>query len=223
MAVTMSHLIDVPEMYLRTILELEEEGIVPLRARLVERLHLSGPSVSETVGRLEHEGLLAVRPDRTVQLTERGRERATSVMRKHRLAEVLLTEVIGLEWEQVHIEACRWEHVISDAVEERIDQLLGHPALCPHGNPIPGSAQVGVAAPGLLTAIEAAKNAVGAPVEVVVRRISEQLQVDIDAMRAVQRQGLMPAATVTLQLVDGEVYADGTAVSDEIARHLYVT
>src|SRR5437660_1039315 len=113
-------LIDTTEMYLRTIFELEEEGIVPLRARIAERLGQSGPTVSQTVARMERDGLLAVSGDRHLELTGAGREKATRVMRKHRLAERLLLDVIGLEWEDVHVEACRWEHVISEAVERRL-------------------------------------------------------------------------------------------------------
>src|ERR1700750_187172 len=110
-------LVDTTEMYLRTILELEEEGVPALRARIAERLHQSGPTVSQTVARMERDGLLSVENDRHLQLTEEGRHLATSVMRKHRLAERLLHDVLGLEWEQLHIEACRWEHVMSDEVE----------------------------------------------------------------------------------------------------------
>lgn len=135
----MAHdLIDSTEMYLRTVLELEEEGIPPLRARLSERLRLSAPSVSEGVARLEAQGLLRLAEDRTVQFTERGREKATQVMRKHRLAERLLADVIGLEAEFIHDEACRWEHVISDRVEHKLAELLGNPSTSPYGNPIPG-------------------------------------------------------------------------------------
>src|SRR5881628_2620670 len=112
-----SDLIDTTEMYLRTIYELEEEGIVPLRARIAERLGQSGPTVSQTVARMERDGLLSVSGDRHLELTDLGREKATRVMRKHRLAERLLLDVIGLEWEFVHDEACRWEHVMSDRVE----------------------------------------------------------------------------------------------------------
>ncbi len=138
----MAHdLIDSTEMYLRTVLELEEEGIPALRARLSERLRLSAPSVSEGVARLEDQGLLELAEDRTVRLTDQGRERATHVMRKHRLAERLLADVIGLEAEYIHEEACRWEHVISDRVEDKLAQLLGNPATSPYGNPIPGAGQ----------------------------------------------------------------------------------
>ena len=118
----MSDLIDTTEMYLRTIYELVEEGIVPLRARIAERLHQSGPTVSQTVARMERDGLLTVEGDRHLELTDEGNRLATRVMRKHRLAERLLTDVIGLDWELVHEEACRWEHVMSETVERVADR-----------------------------------------------------------------------------------------------------
>ena len=121
-------LIDTTEMYLRTVFELEEEGIVPLRARIAERLSQSGPTVSQTVARMERDGLLRVEGDRQLAMTSTGRMLAMRVMRKHRLAECLLVSVIGLPWEEVHIEACRWEHVISDNVERRLVELLGYPS-----------------------------------------------------------------------------------------------
>src|SRR5919201_5088515 len=134
-------------MYLRTIFELEEEGVVPLRARIAERLGQSGPTVSQTVARMERDGLLVVAEDRHLQLTDRGRELAVAVMRKHRLAERLLVEIIGLEWEHVHSEACRWEHVMSEAVERKLVALLGNPTTSPYGNPIPGLDELGVGEP----------------------------------------------------------------------------
>ncbi|MBC3185408.1 metal-dependent transcriptional regulator [Corynebacterium sp. zg-331] len=140
----MKDLVDTTEMYLRTIYELEEEGIVPLRARIVERLEQSGPTVSQTVARMERDGLLHVRPDRSLLLTDEGRERATAVMRKHRLAERLLTDVLHLDLEQVHDEACRWEHVMSDEVERRVVDVLGDAAYSPFGNPIPGLKELGI-------------------------------------------------------------------------------
>src|SRR6516164_11870761 len=138
-------------MYLRTVFELEEEGIVPLRARIAERLSQSGPTVSQTVARMERDGLLHVAGDRQLALSETGRTLATRVMRKHRLAECLLVSVIKLPWEEVHIEACRWEHVISESVERRLFELLGYPDRCPHGNVIPGLEELvaeNVTAPG---------------------------------------------------------------------------
>lgn len=139
----MSGLIDTTEMYLRTILELEEEGIVPMRARIAERLEQSGPTVSQTVGRMERDGLLQVAGDRHLELTDDGRRLAVRVMRKHRIAECLLVDVIGLEWEQVHEEACRWEHVMSEQVERKVLKMLGHPTQSPYGNPIPGLDELG--------------------------------------------------------------------------------
>ena len=136
-------LIDTTEMYLRTVLELEEEGIVPMRARIVERLGHSGPTVSQTVSRMERDGLLVVRPDRSLSLTDNGRAKAVQVMRKHRLAERLLADVVGLDMAHVHEEACRWEHVMSERVERRLVGLLGEPQYSPYGTPIPGLEALG--------------------------------------------------------------------------------
>src|SRR5437764_1286650 len=141
--IPVNDLIDTTEMYLRTVFELEEEGIVPLRARIAERLHQSGPTVSQTVARMERDGLIKVEGDRHLELTDVGRKQAVRVMRKHRLAERLLVDVIGLEWEDVHEEACRWEHVMSEAVERKLVKLLDHPTTSPYGNPIPGLDKLG--------------------------------------------------------------------------------
>ena len=135
----MAELHDTTEEYLETILSLEEEGVVPMRARLVERLGLSAAAVSETCGRLVDQGFVELDGDRRLSLTTKGRGLATTIVRRHRLAERLLVDVIGLEWEKVHREADRWEHAISADVEEKLVELLGDPATCPHGNPIPGS------------------------------------------------------------------------------------
>ena len=140
----MNDLVDTTEMYLRTIYDLEEEGVVPLRARIAERLDQSGPTVSQTVSRMERDGLLHVAGDRHLELTDKGRSLAVQVMRKHRLAERLLVDVIGLPWEEVHAEACRWEHVMSEDVERRLVQVLNNPTTSPFGNPIPGLSELGV-------------------------------------------------------------------------------
>src|SRR5438876_6565084 len=126
------------EEYLEAIHELVEEGAVVIQARLAERVGHSAPAVSEMVRRLRGEGYLEIE-NRAIVLTRKGRSRAESVVRKHRLAERLLTDVIGLPWHKAHMEAGRWEHVISDEVEARLVEILGHPTTCPHGNPIPGS------------------------------------------------------------------------------------
>ena len=233
-----SDLIDTTEMYLRTVYELEEEGVTPLRARIAERLKQSGPTVSQTVARMERDGLLTVEGDRHLELTTEGRRHATSVMRKHRLAECLLVDVIGMEWEDVHIEACRWEHVMSDTVERRIAALLGGPTTCPHGNPIPGLEELGAlpAAPDaplagvpdahLVTLEQAVRQ--GAPTAVV-RRISEQIQPDATIMRELRSAGVQPGRTVTVSqaptgrglLVSGDT--GQTLVDTLVARHVFVS
>src|SRR6202047_4135414 len=147
-------------MYLRTIFDLEEEGVTPLRARIAERLGQTGPTVSQTVARMERDGLVHVLGDRQLSLSSVGRTLATRVMRKHRLAECLLVGVIKLPWEEGHIEACRWEHVISESVERRLLELLGYPVRCPHGNLIPGLTELGL--PGeALERVHAATNETG--------------------------------------------------------------
>jgi DtxR family Mn-dependent transcriptional regulator len=229
-----SDLIDTTEMYLRTVYELEEEGVVPLRARIAERLKQSGPTVSQTVARMERDGLLTVEGDRHLELTPEGRRHAIAVMRKHRLAECLLIDVIGMEWEEVHIEACRWEHVMSESVERRIVALLGTPTSCPHGNPIPGLDELGAAEPpdlaaaltgaGLLTLEQALRQ--GSPTAVV-RRISEQIQPDAGTMRELREAGVQPGRTVSLardglgMLVSSD--SGATTVDGIVARHVFVT
>lgn len=195
----MNDLIDTTEMYLRIIFELEEEGIVPLRARIAERLNQSGPTVSQTVARMERDGLVVLSGDRHLQLTELGRQRATSVMRKHRLAERLLLDVIGLDWAEVHVEACRWEHVMSDAVESRLVELLDDPHLSPYGNPIPPALAPGAAAGMTPVAPGTPADEVAAhsgPFQVV--RIIETVQNEPDIMAKLHAAGIVPGAEVTL-------------------------
>jgi len=204
-------LIDTTEMYLRTIFELEEEGTVPLRARIAQRLHQSGPTVSQTVARMERDGLLTVEGDRHLELTTGGRRLAVSVMRKHRLAELLLVDVIGLAWEDVHVEACRWEHVMSEQVERRLLELLGHPTACPHGNPIPGLVDLGEPATPLASGSAAGEplitlqHAADSGQPVVVRRISEQLQSDVELMQRLSAGGVRPDARISVEPADAGV------------------
>jgi DtxR family transcriptional regulator, iron-dependent repressor len=198
-----SDLIDTTEMYLRTVFELGEEGITPMRARIAERLHQSGPTVSQTVARMERDGLLTVEGDRHLELTEEGNRLATRVMRKHRLAERLLVDVIGLDWELVHAEACRWEHVMSETVERRLLELLDHPTESPYGNPIPGLSELGEgpSAEEFMTGVEpldAVVRAAGGEAQVLVRRISEPLQSDAAVMGALRRAGALPDKVVTV-------------------------
>lgn len=226
----MSDLIDTTEMYLRTIYELQEEGIVPLRARIAERLHQSGPTVSQTVNRMQRDGLLTVEGDRHLQLTDEGTALATRVMRKHRLAERLLTDVIGLDWELVHAEACRWEHVISENVERRLLELLEHPTESPYGNPIPGLSELGQtdAAEEFRDGVEVLAEVVsGDSRRVRVRRISEEMQKDEVLMGALRRAGAMPGATIAAQATAEGVLLGSSGETAEIvseaAEHIFVT
>jgi DtxR family transcriptional regulator, Mn-dependent transcriptional regulator len=225
-----SDLIDTTETYLRTIYELVEEGIVPLRARIAERLHQSGPTVSQTVARMERDGLLTVEGDRHLQLTEQGDRLAVRVMRKHRLAERLLTDVIGLDWELVHAEACRWEHVMSETVERRLVALLDHPTESPYGNPIPGLAELGETRDGEdfmadLEPLDVVARSDG-DTRVLVRRIGEEMQKDELAMAALRRVGAQPDKVVTVSAgAEGVLIGSGgeTAEIDlELASHLFV-
>lgn len=199
----MSDLIDTTEMYLRTIYELVEEGIVPLRARIAERLGHSGPTVSQTVARMERDGLLHVSGDRHLELTDEGRLRAMRVMRKHRLAERLLTDVIGLEWELVHDEACRWEHVISETVERKLLSLLPDPSLSPYGNPIPGLEELGGPGIGPDGFRDGVLSLPDVPAEsgrgLVVRRLGEPLQTDPALLAEFAASGATPGSSVAVE------------------------
>ena len=227
----MTDLVDTTEMYLRTVLDLEEEGIVPVRARIAERIGHSGPTVSQTVGRMERDGLLVVESDRTLSLTKQGRAKALSVARKHRLAERLLADVIGLDWSLVHDEACRWEHVMSDEVERKLLDMLGHPTESPYGNPIPGLELIGgkKAAPFLegvvrLTDVASDEESTG-----LLRRIGEPAQFDPEMLKTLARLKIIPGARIRARRVDdtsvrveslelGKVLT----LSNDIAAHLYL-
>ena len=210
------------EQYLETVLELEEAGIVPMRARIVERLGVSAPAVSETVKRLEREGYLTLDDERVLHLTETGRAYATSMLRKHRLAEVLLVDVLKVPWPQVHDEACRLEHAISDNLERHLVELLGDPGTCPHGSPIPGSANVVETGPlQKLSSVPAGGSCV-------VRRIDEHLQTMVDRMQELEDLRLLPGQEVVVTGPDdGQVVlsVDGVTVrvDDSVAAEVYVS
>jgi DtxR family transcriptional regulator, Mn-dependent transcriptional regulator len=217
----MAHdLIDSTEMYLRTVLELEEEGIPALRARLSERLGLSAPSVSEGVARLEEQGMLVLAPDRTVRFTAAGRDRAEHVMRKHRLAERLLVDVLGLEHEHAHEEACRWEHVISDRVEAKLRDFLGDPTTSPYGNPIPGA--IGGSDDGPLRSLLEVPEG-----PVTIACISEHLQGDREVMQRFHRGGVIHGRAATLRRTGDavvlEVDGDEVTLPADEARLVYVS
>jgi DtxR family Mn-dependent transcriptional regulator len=207
------------EEYLEAIYELQEEGTPVIQARLAERLGHAPPSVSEMIGRLRGDGFIESER-RALRLTSKGRKRAESVVRKHRLAERLLTDVIGLEWHKTHLEACRWEHVISDDVEARLVVLLGNPSTCPHGNPIPGAPPT----KRHLTAL--ADSEPGDHIRL--ERVTEQVETDTKSLTYLDNHGFIPGVdaevrakaadgTLTLQTSQGEL-----ALKPELAEQLFV-
>jgi DtxR family Mn-dependent transcriptional regulator len=228
----MTDLVDTTEMYLRTILDLEEEGIIPLRARISERLGHSGPTVSQTIGRMERDGLVNVEGDRHLALTDQGRTRALHVMRKHRLAERLLADVIGLDWAYVHDEACRWEHVMSEQVERRLLELLDHPTESPYGNPIPALDELGdpLARPfleGVINLVNRVSGETG-PVTGTIKRLGEPVQFEPELLQQLLAAGVIPGAEATISaagsyiLVRVDGLGEGLELPSEVAVHVYV-
>ena len=183
------------EEYCEAIFELHEDDVDVIQARIAERLEVSRPAVSEMIRRMEAEGLVAV--DRTVILTDSGKELAEQVVRRHRLAERLLTDILGLSWAEAHQEAGKWEHVISDKVEAAIINLLEDPTTCPHGNPIPGS---NYKEPDTVALAELG---VGAGFTVV--RIPEQLEFTPGLLEFLEDAAIQPGhiGTVTASSPDG--------------------
>lgn len=223
----MRDLVDTTEMYLRTIYELEEEGITPLRARIAERLEQSGPTVSQTVARMERDDLLIVRPDRSLELTTAGRDLATAVMRKHRLAERLLTDILGLDIHHVHEEACRWEHVMSEEVERRMVAVLDDPSRSPFGNPIPALDELGYATKDTKVGTRAIDLPNGKEIQATVVQINEILQVDPVQFRELEAAGIRVGSSVTVFNDRGEVTVtseSGQAVEivDDLAHAIRV-
>lgn len=222
----MSDLIDTTEMYLKAILELEEDGQVPMRARISERLDHSGPTVSQTVARMERDGLLVLAEDKQLVLTEVGRLTAVRVMRKHRLAELLLSEVIGLEWEHLHDEACRWEHVMSERVELKLLEILKNPTVSPFGIAVPGLE--GLGASGVEVADSKPLSAFDSSTSTgELQRIGEPIQIDPELLLQFRQLGILPGKTLQIGFRSGEWLLkapgaeEGLMVSSEIAQHLF--
>lgn len=226
----MSDLVDTTEMYLRTIIDLEEEGIPPFRARISERIGHSGPTVSQTVARMERGGLLVVEADRQLSLTAKGRTKAIQVTRKHRLAERLLADVIGLDWSLVHEEACRWEHVISENVERRLIDMLGRPTESPYGNPIPAMEELGgPRSEDFLSGVIRITDALeGDTASGVLRRLGEPAQFDPALLKRFEDASLMPGTAISVSRegenfrLDSGTPAGVVVVSRDIAHHLYL-
>ena len=212
------------EEYLHTIASLADEGHPVIQARIAQRLGRAPPSVGEMLDRLNSDGFLE-RTGRNIDLTDKGRAVAESVIRKHRLAERLLVDVIGLPWHLVHNEAGRWEHVISDEVESRLIELLGDPVVCPHGNPIPGSKQEHRETVGQSTLAE-----VSAGQTVRFLRLTEEVETDLSTLRYLGDAGFVPgqSATVETRAPDGTLVLQVAgndkmlALGPDLCRHLFV-
>jgi DtxR family Mn-dependent transcriptional regulator len=185
------------EEYCECIFGLQEDEVDVIQARIAERLGVSRPAVSEMVKRMEANGLVVV--GRTITLTEAGAELAASVVRRHRLAERFLTDVLGLPWAEAHREAGKWEHVMSDEVESAMNRVLGQPTTCPHGNPIPGSSYEAPDAEPLV------QLSVGS--SFVVTRIPEELEVNPGMLEFLEGSSVRPgcAGLVTASSPDGTV------------------
>jgi DtxR family transcriptional regulator, Mn-dependent transcriptional regulator len=195
------------EEYCETIYELDEDDVRVVQARIAERMGVSRPSVSEMIRRMESEGLVDL-DEHVIQLAAKGQMLAEKVVRRHRLAERFLTDILGLSWADAHAEAGKWEHVISDPVEAALIRLLGDPTTCPHGNPIPGS---NYEAPDSVT-LDAL--AVGAHFEV--SRIPEELEFAPGLLTFLEQSHLVPGAR-------GEVTSaspDGTRTVEVDGQHV---
>jgi DtxR family Mn-dependent transcriptional regulator len=210
------------EEYLETIQSLTEEGTPVIQARIAERLRRSAPSVSEMLDRLAGDGYIE-RSGRVISLTNEGRALADSVIRKHRLAERLLVDVIGLPWHKAHLEAGRWEHVISDEVEARLVELLGNPSTCPHGNPIPGATGADTGARAQMSLSEVSPGD-----KVRLERITEEVELDIASLEYLDRHGCIPGrdAVVRDRADDGSIVLElegGTvSLAPGICQQVYV-
>ena len=193
------------EEYCEAIWELKEDDVDVIQARIAERLHVSRPAVSEMIKRMQGEGFVAL-DGNVINLTSDGLRLAERVVRRHRLAERLLTDILGLSWAEAHVEAGKWEHVISEPVERAINRLLDNPTTCPHGNPIPGSTYT---APDVVALGDVA---VGGTFTVV--RIPEELEFTPGLLEYLEEGAVQPGH-------DGHVTAvspDGT-MTVEIAEH----
>jgi DtxR family Mn-dependent transcriptional regulator len=197
------------EEYCECIYELKEDDVDVIQARIAERLQVSRPAVSEMIKRMEHEGLVHIEGGR-VRLTSTGEVLAETVVRRHRLAERFLTDVLGLSWAEAHSEAGRWEHVMSDSAEDAMNRLLGDPTTCPHGNPIPGSRYE---APDAVRLVD-----VGVGNSFTVSRIPEELEFTPGLLEYLEASAIQPGRSGTITAAS----PDGTMTIEIDGRHVGV-
>jgi DtxR family Mn-dependent transcriptional regulator len=182
--------------YLQAVFAIASEGRPVISARVAEWLGVTPPTVAGMLRRLARDGLVEMNERKELSLTAKGEELAATVLRRHMLAERLLLEVIGLEWHKVHHEAHNFEHAISPEVEKKLIVLLREPTTCPHGNPIPGSTEA-YAAPGLLSPLSEAEEGE----RVVIDRISEEAELDQQALEYLERNRLLPGRELAVEEV----------------------
>ncbi len=218
----MSDIVDTTEMYIKVIYELMEDDVVAMRARIVERLHHSGPTVSQTVARLERDGLLYIDLDRQLKLTDEGMKLARNIMTKHRYVERLLVDVLKYPWELAHEEACKWEHVIGDEVLEYLRNFLGKIDTDPYGNLIPITSEALKHGKSLVSIILDEEK------EVEILRIGEPVQVHVDLLKQFLQNNILPNTKVNVS-VQGEEYIlssedslQSLSISKTLARHIFV-
>jgi DtxR family transcriptional regulator, Mn-dependent transcriptional regulator len=197
--------LDATGTYLRTIYELEEErDIPPTRAEVRARLGVTRSAANQFVGQLTQQGMAEVSGDHRVRLSAAGRDRAERVMRKHRLAERLLVDLVGLEWELAHLEASSWQHVLGEQVERRLLRLLDPPWVSPYGNPIPALAELGSVdasptRPGASAGAGCDRLARDGGGLAIVREVSERAQDDVELLRRLRSAGVLPGALVEVE------------------------
>jgi DtxR family transcriptional regulator, Mn-dependent transcriptional regulator len=208
--------------YMEALYEMAEEGIPTQQARLAEWLGVTAASVSEAVKRLTARGLISTGEHRRIGLTGKGEVLARTLVRRHRLAERFLVEIVGLPWHRAHEEASNWGRIVSEEVEDRFVELLGDPATCVHGNPIPGSSHA-VDQKGLRPLQEIRPGDTAR-----LERLTEDLELDLDVMLFFEESGLMPGADITVVAVapDGtrtlEVAGEKVALGEHLADNLWV-
>jgi DtxR family transcriptional regulator, Mn-dependent transcriptional regulator len=174
------------EEYCECIFDLREDNLEVIQARIADRLRVSRPSVSEMVRRMHDEGLITLDGNH-ILLTQKGEQLARRVVRRHRLAERFLTDILDLSWAQAHQEAGKWEHVMSDDVEKAIERILGNPTTCPHGNPIPGTNYQPPAAMPL--------SQVGIGQAFTVSRVPEELEFTPGMLEFLEEHNLVPGGS----------------------------
>ena len=189
------------EEYCETIFELAEDDLDVIQARIADRLDISRPAVSEMIRRMQAEGLVEEGRG-TIELTPRGHSLAETVVRRHRLAECFLTDILGLSWADAHQEAGKWEHIISPAVEQAMTRVLEQPTTCPHGNPIPGS---DYEPPDMVTL-----DTLSVGGEFTVQRIPEELEFQPGMLEFLEQARVTPgsAGTVVARSPDGTLTLD---------------